>query len=533
MMTITAYNNIDQALEALKSKDYAKAVELSLAIISQDAEDSKAHAIAFTSLLQSNRLEEARQIGTAAAKLNPTSEFILNNQACLQLDAQQPAAAATLLKSLISQYGEKATWLYNLGLALKKINNPLKALEAFHQTFDIDPTHDLACYQIAEISGRIGNFKSGFDHLQALRLLRPDHSHTHSNLIHYGVVYGQLSKKQFNKEIKGWNKLHLPQQAKFKHPQDASNKTIGFHIGRIPSSWWDSILEPIVRELATKTKVVIYWNQDHIPRFLKNKNIKLVDCFHMPEAQYADTVNQDKLHSLIDVCGMRIGRRQRALSLQLAQKQYGWLAHEGAYAIDNIEVLEPKLEQAFMIKLDTPSEDSDKVLSNYLFANNTATGLCLKTLEGWSAILKRLPNYKLVLKSKNKDIQTQILKGFGYYDVEAKQLIFDNNLSPNSNSVVLENTAYNDMVGAANAINSGARVIAFKGSLLPEQQTSVLLEQLGLTDWIIASKQDYVEQAVELIRSFEESDQSAIESQLEQLKDIETYSQQLMSVIFD
>lgn len=532
-MTITTNKNLDQAIQALKFKEYSEAAKLSLEIINQDQENPKAHAIAFTSLLQSERLEEARQIGTAAAKLNPTSEFILNNQACLQLDAQQPAAAATLLKSLISQYGKKATWLYNLGLALKKINSPLKALEAFHETFEVDPEHDLACYQIAEISGRIGNFKSSFDHIQALRLLRPDHSHTHSNLIHYGLVYGHLTKKQFNKELKLWNKLHLPQQKKFQHDPANTNEAIGFYIGRIPLSWWDSILEPVIRELALKTKVVIYWNQTNIPRFLKHKNITLVDCFKMHAAEFAETVYKDKLHSLIDICGMRIGRRQRALSLQLAQNQYGWLAHEGAYAIDNIEIIEPQLEQDFFIKLDAPTEPSDKVLPNYLFANNEASGLCMKTIEPWSAILKKLPNYKLVLKAKNKDIQTQILKGFGYYDIEPKQLIFDDTLSPTSSSIILENTVYNDIVGAANSINSGARIIALNGSLLPEQQTSTLLKQLGLEKWIISSRENYVEQAIELIKSFEEEEQSVIKPQLQKLQDVEAFSQQLMSIVYD
>ena len=85
-----------QAIRALRSSRHDEAVEITTEIIERDDAHASAHAIQFSSLFKSKKFEQARRMGGLAAQLNPKSVFILNNQACLQLEAKQPAAAAGL-----------------------------------------------------------------------------------------------------------------------------------------------------------------------------------------------------------------------------------------------------------------------------------------------------------------------------------------------------------------------------------------------------------------------------------------------------
>ena len=99
------------AVAAMRENQHEDAISLGKNVLKDQPDHAGANAVVFTSLFKSGQLEEARRMGGKAAQLNPESEYILNNQACLQLDGKQPAAAAGLLKSLISKHGEKAQWL--------------------------------------------------------------------------------------------------------------------------------------------------------------------------------------------------------------------------------------------------------------------------------------------------------------------------------------------------------------------------------------------------------------------------------------
>ena len=146
-----------KSVDALRASRHEEALLLTAQIIALQADHAGAHAVQFSSLFKSNQFERARGMGRQAAKLNPRSVFILNNQACLQLEAKQPAAAAGLLKSLIDQYGEKAQWLYNLALAQRMVGNYDYAIDMFRRTLDHEPRHDFAAYQLADCLSFIGD----------------------------------------------------------------------------------------------------------------------------------------------------------------------------------------------------------------------------------------------------------------------------------------------------------------------------------------------------------------------------------------
>ena len=162
----------------MRDNNLSEAIELSAEMLEIDPNHAGAHAVAFTSLFKSDKFEQARRIGGKAAELNPKSEFILNNQACLQLEAKQPAAAAGLLKPLIEQYGETAQWMYNLGLAQRMVGSYQNSVSAFQRTLDLDSEHDKAAFQLAELYSLTGQLELAARQYNYLRLLRPRHAPT-------------------------------------------------------------------------------------------------------------------------------------------------------------------------------------------------------------------------------------------------------------------------------------------------------------------------------------------------------------------
>ena len=106
-----------QAVRALRTNKFDNAETYLNEVLTREPENNRGLAILFTTFYKNKQFDKARLIGSKAAELNPASQYILNNQACLLIGNGEIAPAKTLLDSLIEQYGATAQWLYNLGLA--------------------------------------------------------------------------------------------------------------------------------------------------------------------------------------------------------------------------------------------------------------------------------------------------------------------------------------------------------------------------------------------------------------------------------
>ena len=225
-----------RSIQALRASNHTQAVEITEEMIWRQADHAGAHAVQFSSLFKAKKFEQARRIGARAAELNPNSVFILNNQACLQLEAKQPASAAGLLKSLIDQFGERSQWLYNLALAQRMVGNYEHAISMFRRTLDHQPEHDRAAFQLADCLKTVGHHEDAVQAYDYVRLLRSKHAPTHSNYIHNAVANNSLSKLGLDHELGLWQERFIPKDNRYAvdQPSDALSIRIGFFNRRNP-----------------------------------------------------------------------------------------------------------------------------------------------------------------------------------------------------------------------------------------------------------------------------------------------------------
>jgi len=206
---------VSEAVAAMRVNSYDEAVAITQEIIAAKPDHPGAHAVQFSSLFKAKRFEEARQMGSAAARLNPESIFILNNQACLQLEAKQPASAAVLLKSLVNQFGERSQWLYNLALAQRMVGNYDYSVATFRRTLEHQPDHDRAAFQLAECLKVMGQKEEALRAFDYVRLLRNKHAASHSNYIHHAVANGSIDKHGLKQELRLWEQRFIPSNSRY------------------------------------------------------------------------------------------------------------------------------------------------------------------------------------------------------------------------------------------------------------------------------------------------------------------------------
>jgi len=488
------------SIRALRASKHDEAVEITKQIIARSKDHAGAHAVQFSSLFKAKKFEQARRMGGRAAQLNPESEFILNNQACLQLEAKQPASAAGLLKSLIEQFGEQGQWLYNLALAQRMVGNFEYAISKFRRTLDHQPEHDRAAFQLADCLKIVGHHEEAVRAYDYVRLLRNKHAPTHSNYIHNAAASNCLSATDLDHELSLWRERFIPNDKRYTvdQPSSALNINIGFLIGVIPDRWLRSMVAPVINELSkAHDSISVYWHDEKQPLKLFDERVSVVLSASLSDADFARQVRADSIDIMIDICGMRLGCRQRALGLHLAGRQYGWLAHEGYYATPLVVPLDHKLDaQRFYIKSN--NETKQAAAKKTLIGIGSQRGLAYEVIKTWSYILHQLPDWKLHLDAQEEHIIKALRNRFSDVDVNSKRLIFDKTLGASKGSVVLDNFIQNDPVTASYALNAGGILVALKGPLFPAQQSAALLSQVDRDDWVCASTSEYVARAIAL-----------------------------------
>ena len=81
-----------RSVRALRRRNHEDALILTQEIIDRQPDHAGAYAVQFSSLFKNKKFELARLMGNKAAEHNPKSAFILNNQACLELEKKQPSS---------------------------------------------------------------------------------------------------------------------------------------------------------------------------------------------------------------------------------------------------------------------------------------------------------------------------------------------------------------------------------------------------------------------------------------------------------
>lgn len=488
---------LSNAASAFLDQQYDEAIEFSQELLKRSPDHPSANAIAFSSYFKSQRFKEARQMGGRAARLNPKAESILNNQACLQLDAKQAHEAAKLWQTLTDLHGEKPHWLYNLGLALRMETKFEESILKFQRTLDLEPRHDKAVFQLLELYRHIGKIEKATIKSNYLRLLRPAHAPSHSEYIHQAVSSNLISKDDLIQETLLWNNRFIP-QPKNLNISPIQNRTalrLGFIIGQLPHSWWQTMIRPLISQLQEQDHISVYWCDSQNSKSYLTESTKFLNCTNLSDFQIAENIRDDKIDILIDVCGMRRGCQQTILGLQLVTKQFGWLAHEGAYAARGVMLIEDFLGyQQFCI---ASSKALTLGISAYnqktLYGINCENGLCDATVYTWAQILLQLDSWIVHLDATQIEVKEELIRKFSLYQIDSSRLNFDKQKLSGKGDLVLENLSYNNVINSFAAISRGSTVIAFVGELFPAQRSAALLKQLSCEAWIAHNQAEYVE----------------------------------------
>ena len=522
-----------RSVRSIRTNQFDDAIKFIDEVIERQPDNQRANALKFTAYYMSKQYEKARLVGSKAASLNPKSEYILNNHACLQLNKGFAKEAEELLDNLVVERGENSQWLYNLGLAHAQLGKYELAIDTFNRVLDIEPSYYRALLQRASVELKLGLHESAYQTLNILRFNTKNQHTSGASHIFHGIRFNQLDQESLQQEMAIWGDQYIPKSRAYENkPIDTSKPfKLGFVIGAIPKLEWDTIVWPLINELAKHDhQISVYWHQTGVLPIAKSGNVVIKNCRTITDAGFAKLCRKTENDFLIDIGGMHTLTRERAFGINLANKQFAWLTHAGVFSTPLLENLDSKLGNYRFAVTPRKNDKANNMPRNAIAAIGCEAGLSLKTIKIWSKILKKTDK-KLALDVHQEAIQQQLLQRFAVYGIKKQQITFVDTINFKLGHMVLDNLDYNAIAKVSQAIISGANVIAMTGELFPAQRTANLLQQLGKNDWVCENEQDYIAKILELIDNKHKNSQIKSQIKSSKINDIPHFAEHFLTTL--
>lgn len=247
----------------------------------------------------------------------------------------------------------------------------------------------------------------------------------------------------------------------------------------------------------------------------------------------AAMIRADGIDILVDLSGHTSGNRLLVFARKPAPVQVTWLGYCNTTGLGNMDYL---LADAGVIPPDTAQRFSEQVLrlpGSYLcyvapdyapavapppgIANGYVTFGCFNNLSKvteamlalWAEILRRVPDARFILKSKqlaDPTVQQRYRDRFSAQGIAPERVILDSRHLDHAEllgyygelDIALDTHPYSGVTTTCEALWMGVPVVTLAGERFISRNSAALLANVGLDDLVAGTPQQYVETAVAL-----------------------------------
>ena len=485
-------------------KKYDESEKILKEIIKKNSNDWKAiYNLARIKLHRNDNKEEALKEYKKALELNPKNYQILRAIAQIQLDTGLiDLAEETINKILLINNNNQ----YALNLLTLCYLNQLKLNEA------------------EKISKKIIEYKK---------------YNIEENIAHRNLILIQIYKDDYNQDllllkIKEFltvfgNKEKITNKIEFKK----KNKKI--KIGFVSSDFRKHSINNVIHSLflyknKKKFEFCCYSstnNEDKITDWYKKISNSWKNIIYLNDKKVSELIISDNIDILIFIGGLTGTNRYLLSTYKSAKKQISfhpasssgikeldyWITDSVLNPINIKEKISEKVirmehlfnftkpENNYLPKINEPPMKKNNFISFSSFSNPMK--LSLKSLELWLEVLKNFQGSKLYLKFfnflDNRKIQNTIYNFLEKNSIQKERIIFINKKFKktyleyyNNIDIALDTFPYSGATTTFGAICMGVPVFTLTGKNYISRQSASVLSSVGLPDWIVHDKNDYI-----------------------------------------
>jgi predicted O-linked N-acetylglucosamine transferase (SPINDLY family) len=488
-------------------------------------------------LQQDEALAEAAEWYERALRIAPGHYEILENYVQVLYGLERGEEAATGLRALLSIRPDRPEHWCQLAGLLEGGARISEAVEAYRQALRHDPGHATAHHGLGNTLCNLGLLDEAIAAYREAQRLEPDLPSIHSNLIMTLHSSPDLSPADILAECRRFAARWKPSPLRdFANARDPDRP---LRVGYVSA---DFRYHPVGSFLArvlpahdpAQVQAVLYsdtaFPDEQTERLRANAEWRPI--VGKTDEEVERMVREDAVDILVDLAGHTGYNRLALFARRVAPVQASWLGYfgtTGLEAMDYIvadEVVLPHGEEALFseapVRLPRPylcwsPTEADAVPGPPpALDNGFVTFGCFNNLRKmnrrlvavWAEILRRVPGSRLFLKTlslADPVARAGLLHAFAGHGIAAERLVFEG-FSPfaeamaayNRIDVALDPFPFGGCTTTADTLWMGVPLVTLDGDRWAGRMSRMILENLGLHDWVAADEAAYVEIAVRL-----------------------------------
>ncbi|MGA3067510.1 MAG: tetratricopeptide repeat protein, partial [Tepidisphaeraceae bacterium] len=469
-----------------------------------------------------------------AITLEPNFVEAHNNLGVALRNNEQFAQAVAIFRKTVELDPELPEAHYNLGNALADNHQHDEAFAAFRQAISLRPNFTSAHNNLGNILAANGQLDDAFVHMRQALALNPDTDETYSNLVfllHYHPAY---DARAILAELRLWNQRYAEPLRKFIpiHSNDR-NPDRRLRIGYVSPDFRNHCQSfftlPLFRHHHHEWFEIYLYSGAIRPDEITGKIREHADVWRdtagFSDQRLAEQIQQDRIDILVDLNMHMAKGRPTLFARKPAPIQVAWLAYPGSTGLAAMDyrLTDPHLDPPGQfddcyaeksIRLPetfwcyAPAKNPPDVNPLPALTSNHITFGCLnnfckvndQVLELWSAVMRRVPNSRLILLVPKGSARRRVEELFHRQQITPDRLeLIDRTprekylLVYHRIDIGLDTFPYNGHTTSLDSLWMGVPVITLEGKTVVGRAGCSQLTNLNLPELIAKTSEEYIQ----------------------------------------
>ena len=539
-MSFSVSETVAQAMRHYQAGRVEEALGCCQEVLRRHPDLAEVHHSLGALLVELGRLDEAVEAYRQAACLRPTWAEPLHSLGDVLHERGRLAEATHTFEQALRLEPGSARALGNLGAVLEQQGRFDEALECYRNALAIKPDSAPVVNNLGTLYYQAGRLEEAVAAYRRALALQPDFAVAGSNLLCCMNYLEGLDPAAVRAEYEAWTRRHAaPALALHPNEPDPDRRLrIGYVSPdfRAHSVAW--FIEPVLRAHdAERFEVYCYASvarSDEVTARLKGLCPQWRDIRHLTDARAAEAIRADGIDILVDLAGHTSHNRLLLFARKPAPVEVTWLGYPNTTGLRAINyrltdaLADPpgtteawhteelvRLPQCFLSyqppvgapEPGAPPADSGGGITFGSF--NNISKVTPETVALWAEVLRGAPGASLLLKSGALAVETvrrRLADQFGRHGVAPNRLQMHGVLPSHCNhlemyrqvDIGLDTYPYHGTTTTCEALWMGVPVLTLAGRRHVSRVGVSLLENAGLGELVVDSRERYVRLAIAL-----------------------------------
>jgi predicted O-linked N-acetylglucosamine transferase (SPINDLY family) len=500
-----------------------------------------------TALHELMRLDEALASFDRAIALKPHNAAAYHNRGVTLRELTRLGEALASCERAIALKPDFPEAYNNRGLALSALTRLGEALASYERAIALKPGYAEAYDNQAKLLTNLMRLDEALASYERAIALKPDFAEAHSNLLFSMNYDGKLTPDHLFEAHQEWNERYGRQASRpvvYANERDAGRRLrIGYLSPDFRSHSVAHFVEPLLKNHNRQAVEVFCYAEVIRPDVVTAHLQSLADHWRvtigLSDDELADRIRTDAIDILVDLAGHTGRNRLRVFARKPAPVQVTWLGYPNTTGLEAMDyrlvdaVTDPPGEcdawaSETLVRLDggflcygglkgAPAPSAPPCLKSgtITFGSfNNPTKMSSASLDAWASLLARLPTARLLLKGipfadataralclarlRERSVAPERVEMLPWLaDAIAHQAAYDRV------DIALDPFPYNGTTTTCEALWMGVPVVTLRGDRHAGRVGASLLDQIGLTEFVANSVEEYVGIALALARNGE------------------------------